>query len=158
MELTDELAEARKQSIEEIARYIFPIEVQELDEQDMDISKSGNHILVCYCIAQNFGRVNFWKLVARHTNGRENFGKSSTTGLSCIVYMVTFKNLVGKILAGLDKFTKILHYAILHVCCVACRIINRFWYRAAGGGWVGVELSEAIGSTEDYYCVLCTAS
>ena len=110
MELTDELAEARKQSIEEIARYIFPIEVQELDEQDMDISKSGNHILVCYCIAQNFGRVNFWKLVARHTNGREKFGKSSTTGLSCIVYMVTFKNLVGKILAGLPKFCTIRYF------------------------------------------------
>ena len=51
-----------------------------------------------YCIAQNFGRVNFWRLVARHAIGGENFGKSSTTGLSHIVYMITFKNLVGKIL------------------------------------------------------------
>ena len=32
--------------------------------------------------------------------------ESSTTGLSRIVYMVTFKNLVGKILAGLDKSAK----------------------------------------------------
>ena len=48
---------------------------------------------------QNFGRVNFWWLVARRTIGREKFGESSTTGLSCIVYMVTFKNLAGKILA-----------------------------------------------------------
>ena len=51
MELTEELAEARKQGIEEIARYIFPIEVQELDEQDMDISKSGDHklVIVIFC-------------------------------------------------------------------------------------------------------------
>ena len=48
MELTEELAEARKQSIEEIAHYIFPIEVQELDEEDMDISKSGNHCILFY--------------------------------------------------------------------------------------------------------------
>ena len=32
----------------------------------------------------------------------KNFGESSTTGLSHI-YMVTFKSLAGKILAGLDK-------------------------------------------------------
>ena len=46
MELAEELAEARKQSVEEVARYIFPIEVQELDEQDMDVSKSG---MQSYC-------------------------------------------------------------------------------------------------------------
>ena len=50
---------------------------------------------------QNFGRVIFWRLVARHAIGGEKFGESSTTGLSRIVYMVTFKNLAGKILAGL---------------------------------------------------------
>ena len=64
-----------------------------------------------YCIvqniAQNFGRVNFWRLVARHAIGREKFG---TTGLLCIVYMVTFKNLVGEILADLDKSAKIFHH------------------------------------------------
>ena len=59
---------------------------------------------------QNFDRVNFWWLLARHANGREKFGESSTTGLSRIVYMVMFKNLVGKILAGLDKFAKIFHH------------------------------------------------
>ena len=31
-------------------------------------------------IAQNFGRVNFWWLVARHVIGGEKFGESSTTG------------------------------------------------------------------------------
>ena len=59
-----------------------------------------------YRIAQNFGRVNFWRLVARHAIDGEKFGKSSTTGLSCIVYMVTFKSLAGKILTGLDKSAK----------------------------------------------------
>ena len=34
-----------------------------------------------YRIAQNFGRVNFWWLVARHGIGGEKFGKSSTTGI-----------------------------------------------------------------------------
>ena len=66
-----------------------------------------------YCIAQNLGRVNFWWLAARI--GREKFGESSTTGLSRIVYMVTLKNMAGKILAGLDKSTKsakILHYMV----------------------------------------------
>ena len=53
-----------------------------------------------YHIAQSFGRVNFWQLIVRHAIGREKFGKSSTTGLPRIVYMVTFKSLAGKILAG----------------------------------------------------------
>ena len=43
LQLAEELAEARKQSVEEIARYIFPIEVQELYEQDIENSKSGDH-------------------------------------------------------------------------------------------------------------------
>ena len=55
-----------------------------------------------YRIAQNFGRVNFWRLVARHVIGGEKFGESSTTGFAHIVYMVMFKSLAGKILAGLD--------------------------------------------------------
>ena len=67
-----------------------------------------------YCIAQNFVRINFlWQLVTRHAIGGEKFGESSTTGLSCIVYMVMFKSLAGKILAGLDKSAKsakIFHY------------------------------------------------
>lgn len=42
LQLAEELAEARKQSVEEIAHYIFPIEVQELDEQDIENSKSGS--------------------------------------------------------------------------------------------------------------------
>ena len=54
VELTGELAEARKQSIEEVAHYIFPIEVQELDEQDMDISKSGNYVIVLLHIMKGF--------------------------------------------------------------------------------------------------------
>ena len=33
-----------------------------------------------YCIAQNFGGVNFWRLVVRYAIGGEKFGKSSTTG------------------------------------------------------------------------------
>ena len=40
-----------------------------------------------YRIAQNFGWVNFWWLVAKHAIGGEKFGKSSTTGLSCVVDM-----------------------------------------------------------------------
>ncbi len=67
-------------------------------------------ILLQYRIVQNFGRINFWWLVARHAIGREKFAKSSTTGLSRIVYIVTFKNLAGKILAGLDKSAKIFHH------------------------------------------------
>ena len=62
---------------------------------------------------QNFCRVNFWRLVARYGIGREKFGES---GLSRVVYMATFKSLVGKILAGLDKSaesTKI---------CTICRV------------------------------------
>ena len=62
-----------------------------------------------------FGGVNFWWLVVRHAIGGEKFGESSTTGLLCIVvYMVTFKNLVGKILAGLDKSAtiRILYYKV----------------------------------------------
>ena len=49
-------------------------------------------------------------VVARHAIGGEKFGESSTTGLSRIVYMVTFKSLAGKILAGLDKSGKIFHH------------------------------------------------
>ena len=38
-------------------------------------------VISAYRIAQNFGRVNFWWLVARHAK----IGESSTTGLLCIV-------------------------------------------------------------------------
>ena len=43
LRLAEELAEARKRSVEDVARYIFPIEVQELDEKDIENSKSGDH-------------------------------------------------------------------------------------------------------------------
>ena len=56
------------------------------------------------------GRVNFWRLVARHAIGGEKFGESSTTGLSCVAYTVMFKNLAGKFLARLDKSAKIFHH------------------------------------------------
>ena len=49
------------------------------------------------------------------------FAESSTTGLSDIVYMVTFKNLAGKILAGLNKSAKIFHYTVLF--CVPFKVI-----------------------------------
>ena len=55
-------------------------------------------VLLCqinFGIAQNFGRVNFWWLVARHAIGMEKFSESSTTGLLSVVYMVVFKNLAG---------------------------------------------------------------
>ena len=52
---------------------------------------------------QNFGRVNFWRLVARHTIGGEKFGESSTTGIHKPAHVPCLKNLAGKILAGLDK-------------------------------------------------------
>ena len=42
--------------------------------------------------------------------GGEKFGEFSTTGLLSIVYMVTCKNLVVKILVGLDKSAKIFHH------------------------------------------------
>ena len=57
-----------------------------------------------YCIAQNFGGVNFWHLVARHAIGGEKFGKSSKTGL------LRIKNLAEKILINppnLPKFCTI---------------------------------------------------
>ena len=60
-----------------------------------------------YRIAQNFGRVNFCQLVARHAIGGEKLCESSTTGSLHIVYMVMFKNLAGKIL---DKSAKIFYH------------------------------------------------
>ena len=57
--------------------------------------------------------VNFWWLIARQAIDGRKFGKSSTTGLSRIVYMVKFKSLAGKILTGLDKSAKILLYNIM---------------------------------------------
>ena len=62
--MTEGLAEARKQSIEEIARYIFPIEVQELDEQDMDVSKSGDQKLVIILLFIYFNIVFFMSLAS----------------------------------------------------------------------------------------------
>ena len=59
--------------------------------------KSGCDYLPNFSAVQNF---DFWWLVARHGIGGEKFGEFSTTGLSRIVYMVTFKSLAGKILAG----------------------------------------------------------
>ena len=73
------------------------------------IAVKYSDLVMIYRIAQNFGGINFWQLVARHAIGGEKFGESSTTGLSRIVHMVTFKNLEGKTLAGIRKSAKIFH-------------------------------------------------
>ena len=54
-----------------------------------------------YRIAQNYGGVNFWWLVARHAIGGKKFGESSTTGSQVH-------------LPNPPKFstTKILHYMV----------------------------------------------
>ena len=64
-----------------------------------------------YRIAQNFGKVNFWRLVARHAISGENLANPA----QLVFTSLTFKNLAGKILIGLDKSstTKILHYTVV---------------------------------------------
>ena len=64
-----------------------------------------------YCIAQNFGGVNFWWLVARHAIGGEKFGESSTTGSQVHAQVSHLKLWRGKFwLAYLDKSAKIFHH------------------------------------------------
>ena len=59
---------------------------------------------------QNFGRINFWRLVARHAIGGEKFGESSTTGIHKSTHVSCLK--IWRGLAGLDKSTKIFHHQI----------------------------------------------
>ena len=63
-----------------------------------------------YHIAQNFGRVNFWQLVARHAIWQGKIWRIQHNWYSQVRTHLMFKNLVGKILAGLDKSTKIFHH------------------------------------------------
>ena len=70
-----------------------------------DISLACIHTLLAndqssegYRIAQNFGRVNFWRLVARHAIGREKFGESSTTGIHKSTHVSCLQIWRGKLL------------------------------------------------------------